>query len=85
MKRDNSKNPYLKPFRQLIFKLRRRIETTFSQLTEQFNINKVLAKSLWGLITRLRTKILAHNRCYFINTLLGRNINIGTIKELIFG
>ncbi|NMA83603.1 MAG: transposase [Epulopiscium sp.] len=48
-------------------------------------INKVLAKSLWGLITRLRTKILAHNLCYFIHTLLGRNINIGNIKELIFG
>ena len=40
------KNPYPKPSLQLIFKIRRRIETTFSQLTEQLNINTVLAKSL---------------------------------------
>lgn len=75
MKRDNSKSPYPKSFHRLIFKVRRRIETTFSQLTEQLNINKVLAKSL----------ILAHNLSYFINTLLGKDTNIGNIKELVFG
>lgn len=85
MKRNNSKNQYNKSFRQLIFKARRRIETTFSQLAEQLNINKVLAKSLWGLMTRIRTKILAHNLCYFINKLLGKTVQLGHIKELIFG
>lgn len=85
MKRDNCKDPYPKWLRQHIFKLRRRIETTFSQLTEQLNINKVLAKSLWGLMTRLRIKVLSHNLCYFINMLLGKDINLGHIKELIFG
>lgn len=85
MKRDNSKAPYPKWLRQYIFKLRRRIETTFSQLTEQLNINKVLAKSLWGHMTRLRTKVLAHNLCYCINRLLGKDIDLGHIKELIFG
>jgi hypothetical protein len=85
MKRDNAKNPHPKWVRQHIFRLRRRIETTFSQLTEQLNINKVLSKSLLGLITRLRTKILAHNLCYSINQILGNNINLGHIKELIFG
>lgn len=85
MKRDNYKDPYPKWLRQYIFKLGRRIETTFSQLTEQLSINKVLAKSLWGLMTRLRTKVLTHNLCYFINRVLGKDINLGHIKELIFG
>ena len=85
MKRDNCKDPHPKWLRQKIFKLRRRIETSFSQLTEQLNLNKVLAKSLWGLISRLRTKILAHNLCYCINILLGKKVNIGHIKELVFG
>lgn len=85
MKRDNSKKHHPKWFRQLIFKRRRRIETTFSQLTEQLNINKVLSKSLWGLTSRIRTKISAHNLCYFINKLLGKKLNVVNIKELIFG
>ena len=85
MKRDNSKTPYPKTFRQLLFKARRRIETTFSQLAEQLNVNKVLAKSLWGLVTRIRSKILAHNLCYLMNVLLGKTINLGQIKSLIFG
>lgn len=85
MKRNNSKKPYSKSFRQLIFKVRRRIETTFSQLTEQLNTNKVLAKSMWGFVTRVRTKILAHNLCYFMNLILGKTINLGRIKSLVFG
>ncbi len=85
MKRDNAKNPHPKWLRQHIFKLRRRIETTFSQLSGQLNINKVLTKSLLGLISRLRTKILAHNICYSINQMLGNNVNLEHIKELIFG
>ncbi|WIV13647.1 IS982 family transposase [Proteiniborus sp. MB09-C3] len=85
MKRNKSKIQFPKFFRQLIFKARRRVETSFSQLTEQLNINKVKAKSLWGLITRLRTKILGHNICYFINKCLNKDINLANIKELVFG
>ncbi len=85
MKRDNAKNPHHKWLSQHIFKLRRRIETTFSQLAEQLNINKVLTKSMLGLISRLRTKILSHNICYSINQMLGNDISLGHIKELIFG
>ena len=36
LKRGNSKNPLPKTFRNLISKLRRRIETTFNQLIEHF-------------------------------------------------
>lgn len=85
MKRKKSKSQFPKFFRQLIFKARRRVETSFSQLTEQLNLNKVKAKSLWGLITRLRTKILGYNICYFINKCLSKVINLANIKELIFG
>lgn len=85
MKRDNAKDPHPKWLRQQIFKLRRRIEITFSQLAEQLNINKVLTKFLLGFIARLRTKVLAHNLCYSINKILGNNISLGHIKELMFG
>ena len=83
MKRSNAKDQYSKSFRQTIFKIRRRIETSFSQLAEQLNIEIVKAKSLWGLQVRLQTKILAYNICFFINRLLGTT-NLAKIKNLVF-
>lgn len=85
LKRNNSKAQFSKDLRRIIFKLRRRIETSGSQLTEQLNIERVRAKSLWDLITRIKTKLLAHNLCYFINMLMGKNINCSKIKHLVFG
>ena len=61
LKRGNSKDNYPKDIKQLIFKARRRIETSFSQLTEQLNLNKVKSKSMLGFITRTSIKVLAHN------------------------
>lgn len=84
IKRKSSNNQFPKAIRQLIFKLRRRIETSASQLAQQLNIEKVLAKSYWGLITRIKTKLLAYNLCYNINKLIGRDINVSRIKELVF-
>ena len=83
IKWNNSKDQYQKPFRQLIFKLRRKIETVGSQLSCQLNIQSVLAKSILGFMARIKTKILAHNLCCFVNRVLGRDIS--RIKELIFG
>lgn len=83
LQKDNAKNQYSKKFRQVIFKIRRRIETTFSQLTEQLNIEGVKAKSFWGLRTRLQTKILAFNLCIFINQLMGKK-DLAKIKNLVF-
>lgn len=85
LKKKNSKAQYPKAFRQLIFKLRRRIETTASQLTEQLNIERVRSKSLWGLLTRLKTKLLAFNLCYYINMIIGKDTNFARIKQLVFG
>lgn len=85
IKRNKAKLQFPKEFRQLIFKKRRLIETVNSQLTEQLNISKILAISLLGIIARLKTKILAHNLCYFINIIQGNVESRRKIKELIFG
>jgi hypothetical protein len=83
LKKDNDKSQYSKQLRQLIFKQRRRVETSASQLTEQLNIETVKCKSLLGLISRINTKILAFNLCFYINKLIG-NMNLSKIKNLIF-
>lgn len=87
LKQSNSKIPYPKNIRNWISKHRRRIETTFSQLVGQLNMDEVLAKSRFGLIARINTKLLMHNLAYFINKCLGKDSNtgIGQIKHLIFG
>ncbi|MCC9295961.1 IS982 family transposase [Clostridium sp. WLY-B-L2] len=85
MKRNNSKSQLPKQLRQQIFKRRRLIETVNSQLSEQLNIARVLAKSRLGLLARLETKILAHNICCFINKVLRKSADILKIKQLIFG
>lgn len=85
LKRSNSKAQFPKELRQIIFKLRRRIETSGSQLTDQLNIERVRAKSLLGLVTRIKTKFLAYNLCFYINMLMGKDINYSKIKHLVFG
>ncbi|MEA5008017.1 MAG: IS982 family transposase, partial [Clostridium tyrobutyricum] len=40
---------------------------------------------MWGLVSRITNKILAHNLCYFINKILNINPNISKIKQLVFG
>jgi len=84
LKRDNAKNPFPKSFRQLIFRLRRRIETSFSQLCDQFNVERVTAKSFWGLQCRIVTKLLGFNLCCFVNQLLGEFVHLAQIKSLVF-
>ena len=85
LKRGNSKENYPKEIRQLIFKVRRRIETSFSQLTEQLNLNKVKSKSMLGFITRTSIKVLAHNISFLINKLMGNDDSLSKIKRLVFG
>lgn len=73
-----------KQLRRLVFRARRRIETTFSQLTEWLHAERVLAKSFQGLCTRLVHKIFAHNLCIVINKFFGNSINLTQIKQLVF-
>ncbi|XOQ17124.1 MAG: Transposase, IS4 [Sporanaerobacter sp.] len=84
-KRRNSKYQFSREFIQLAFKVRKRIETSFSQLTKQLNLSSVKAKSPWRLIIRLRTMILSHNIYYFISKYLGKSVDTGKIKKPTFG
>ena len=84
LNRSNSKNDWQKSVRQLIFRLRRRVETVFSQLSGQLNAERVLAKSFQGLCTRLQNKILAYNLCLVLNRLFNKTCDIMKIKQLIF-
>lgn len=84
LKPSNHKNNWPKEIRQVIFRFRRRIETVFSQLSEQLNAEKVLAKSFRGLCTRLQNKILGHNLCMAFNSIFREPCDIGKIKHLIF-
>lgn len=84
LKPSNHKNNWPKEVRQVIFRFRRRIETVFSQLSEQLNAEKDLAKSFRGLCTRLQNKILGHNLCMAFNSIFREPCDIGKIKHLIF-
>lgn len=84
LKRSNSKTDWPKPVRQMIFKQRRRVETVFSQLSGQLNAERVIAKSLMGLCTRLSNKILAYNLCLALNSIFNEICEIEKIKQLIF-
>lgn len=84
LKPSNYKENWPREVRQLIFRFRRRVETVFSQLTEQTNAERVLAKSFRGLCTRLQNKILGHNLCMAFNSIFREPCDIGKIKELIF-
>lgn len=55
----------------LISRIRYRIDTVFSQLTDRFNIKKVWAKDLWHLCNRLIRKILSHTLAFMLNQKLG--------------
>ena len=84
LKRKNSKEKYPEMIARTVFKIRRRIETTFSQLEGQFNAERVFAKTFHGLLTRLISKFFAFNLMFFINLVLGNFSNPARIKSIIF-
>lgn len=71
-RRSNQKKQYSKAFRQQHQRIRRRIETTISQLTNQFNISRIRAKAHWGFLTRLSNKFGGFTLGVFLNRCLGR-------------
>lgn len=84
LKPSNYKKNWSTDIRRLIFRFRRRVETVFSQLSEQLNAEKVLAKSFRGLCTRLQNKVLGHNLCMAFNSIFRDPCDIGRIKQIIF-
>ena len=64
-KRVNQKE--FREYPQVFRKLRKRIETLFSQLCDQFMIKRNYAKSFWGLATRIISKIVSLTLAQFVN------------------
>lgn len=64
-----------------LLKLRKRIEITINQLKDQFNIGKLRAKSLMGLVTRIMSVMMTMTLAILINRILGRSDM--HIKELL--
>ena len=64
-----------KQFRNMISKFRRRIESTFNQLIEHFDIERVRANSIISLLTSLEIKFL----CFNILTYIGGTTKISKI------
>ena len=72
--RNNQKNYRKQPY--IYRKSRKRIETLFSQLCDQFMIRRNYAKSFEGFKTRILSKISALTIVQYINkTIFNRNIN----------
>ena len=69
--RSNQKQQYPERFRKLQVPLRRRIETTIGQLTDQFHISRVRALKHWGLRTRMSNKFGSCVLGVFVNQCLG--------------
>jgi hypothetical protein len=69
--RNNMKDPRGKDCNRILTSTRRLVETVIGQLTEQFNIEKVRARSLWHLTSRIARKVLAHTVGALINKNLG--------------
>ena len=79
--RRNQKQPYSESFRKLQGRLRRRIETTIGQLTDQFHVSRIRARTQWGLQTRMSHKIGACLLGAFLNHCLGRPLM--HLKDLV--
>ena len=61
-------------FEQKLLKLRRRIETVFSQFKDQMHLNKTRAKSLIGLVSRVLGIIASFTLGIYINNLRGNKL-----------
>jgi hypothetical protein len=63
--RKNMADPRPKSVVYQMMNTRRIIETTFSQLTDRFNIQSIRAKDLWHLTAKVGRKVLAHTVAFF--------------------
>ena len=72
-KRSNMLKQIPKAFSLLIGKVRKRIETCISQLTQQFNAATTKARSFHGFLGRLNRKILAYTTALFFNYQIDKN------------
>ncbi len=54
-------------------RVRRFVETVIGQLTEQFHFEKIRARDVWHLTSRIARKVLAHTLGIFVNRQVGRS------------
>jgi IS5 family transposase len=69
--RSNMQDNRPKNWVKLLQTVRRLIETVIGQLCDRFNIEKVWARDMWHLTSRLNRKVLAHTVCVWLNRLFG--------------
>lgn len=65
--RSNMKDTRPRAFVKLLTRTRRLIETVIGQLVSRFSIEKVWARDLWHLTSRLNRKLLAHTVCRWLH------------------
>ncbi|MBD2541782.1 IS982 family transposase, partial [Coleofasciculus sp. FACHB-SPT36] len=65
--RSNMHDPRSPAFVKLLMRTRRLVETVIGQLVERFSIEKVWARDLWHLTSRLNRQLLAHTVCRWLN------------------
>jgi len=58
----------------LLGTVRRLIETVNEQLAVRFHIERVRARDMWHLTSRLHRKLLAHTLCCYLNRLTGHEL-----------
>jgi hypothetical protein len=71
--RSNQKNQ--KPFEPIYRRVRKRIETLFAQLCDQFMLKRNYAKTVLGLSVRLLTKITGVTLLQYLNTQNNKPLN----------
>jgi len=77
LKKKNDKNPLPKDFRNLISHYRRRIETTFGQFIELFDIERIRASTKLGLSTFLECKFL----CFNVLAIIAGNTQVSQVAN----
>ena len=55
----------------VLSRLRYRIDTVFSQLTQRYSVKRVWARALWHLASRLLRKVLSHTVAFLLNHQVG--------------
>lgn len=68
--RKDSSTPWPTEFRSLVSRVRRRIETAFSVLSEVFNLEHPASRSLTGFVSRVSTRMLAYTLAFITAPLL---------------
>lgn len=70
--RQDSRQPWPSASRQLVNRVRRRIETALSVLATVFDVEHPRARSLHGLVSRISTRLLAYNLCFLMDNYLAQ-------------